>query len=62
MDVLDIDERVLKQRRNRPPRRARVVAPPVPGPNWVVRIASILFALLAAAIAYQYLVRPLLRG
>ncbi|HJL15044.1 MAG TPA: hypothetical protein RMH99_05270 [Sandaracinaceae bacterium LLY-WYZ-13_1] len=61
---LDIDERALRRgRRHRPVTLADDPPPePTPGPNWVLRIALILVGLLGLAIAYQFLLRPLLKS
>lgn len=57
--LLEIDEDALEEERS----RAGTMAPrdePGPEPNWIMRIAVALIGLVVLAIAYQFLIRPLL--
>ncbi|MCZ7677451.1 MAG: hypothetical protein M5U28_01200 [Sandaracinaceae bacterium] len=61
--VLAVDEEALRKERTR---GATVApgeddAPEPPVPNWFLRVIVLLVALLAVALAYQFVVRPLLK-
>jgi hypothetical protein len=58
--ALDIDETALVHERARPV-TVREDPPPPPGPNWLLRIGLLMLAILGAAIAYQFVLRPFLR-
>ena len=58
--ALDIDESALQQERARPA-TVREDPPPPAGPNWLLRIGLLMVGILAAAIAYQFVLRPFLR-
>ncbi|MGE0790766.1 MAG: hypothetical protein AB7S26_34145 [Sandaracinaceae bacterium] len=55
-----VDEDALETERTRPGTMAPRTSLPPPTPNWLLRIAVALIALVVLAIAYQFLLRPLL--
>jgi len=58
---LDIDERALNAERHRPRTLAPTEAPKRSTPGWLPRVAVIALVLIALSVAYQFLLRPLLR-
>ncbi|HEY8428634.1 MAG TPA: hypothetical protein VIL20_09680, partial [Sandaracinaceae bacterium] len=59
--LLLVDESAMRPERLRPPVvREEPEAPAPAGPNWMKRIVLFLFALVALALVYQFVMRPLL--
>lgn len=59
--VLLVDEEAIRKERARPATIAPVEEPEPPGPNWFLRVVVALVALLAIALVYQFVLRPLLK-
>jgi hypothetical protein len=58
--MLDIDERAYKRQREQRPVTVLEDPEPEPGPNWVKRLVILFVSLLVLAIAYQFVIRPML--